>query len=347
MGKRRVSIKDIAREANVSHSTVSRALRDSHLISTERREQIQEIAREMGYTLNAVAQSLQTQRTNTIGLVVTSIGDPFFAEVVNGVEEVARPAGHSVFLNSSHSDPDQEIQVIEAFHRRRVDGILVAASRIGSYHLERLERIEVPVVLINNEAEGGHDFLHSVAVDDRAGARQAVDHLLQLGHRRIGYLGVSNRPRSNRRRLEGYCEAMEQAGITPRDEWVTEAPLKEAGGDAEAAQDLALTLIERGVTAVFCYNDMVAVGALLACRHHGLDVPAECSVIGFDGIDFTKYVSPSLTTVNQPKRKMGNIAMQMLMDLLNEQPVENHTLSANLLLRGSTGPCEGRDGGDK
>ena len=213
-----VSIKDIAEAAGTTHSTVSRALRDSSKISEDTRERIQEIAQEMGYTPNAVAQSLQTNRTNAIGLVVTSIADPFWSDVVRGAEEVAQPAGFSVLLNSSHNDPDQEIQAIETFHRRRVDGLLVASSRVGNNHVDRMSKIDVPVVLINSEGEKDFNFLHSVTVDDQSGIRQAVEHLLEQGHRRIGYLGVQNRPLSNERRKEGYVDVLEENGIDPREE---------------------------------------------------------------------------------------------------------------------------------
>lgn len=337
---KRVSIKDIAQAADMAHSTVSRALRGSPLISDETRERIQRLAREMGYTPNAVAQSLQTQRTNTVGLVVTSIADPFFADVVKGVEEVAQSTEFSVFLNSSHNDPDREIQVIETFHRRRVDGILVASSRIGSNHVDRLARIEVPVVLLNSEAEKGHDFLHSVTVDDGTGAREAVRHLIELGHRRIGYLGVRNRPLSNQRRRQGYREALEEAGIEPREEWIEIAPLGETGReeDVTAAEALAPRLLDAGVTAIFCFNDMIATGVLLACRQRGVRVPDACSVVGFDNIDLARYVSPALTTVHQHKWEMGRIAMQMLHDLIEDESVQNRVLSPKLVYRESTAP---------
>src|SRR5215469_4296324 len=138
MGHYGVSIADIARAAGVCHATVSRALHESPLISEATRERIQLLASEMGYTPNAIAQSLQTRQTSTIGLVVTSIADPFFGDVVKGVEEVAREGGFSVFLSASHNDPDQEMAIIETFHRRRVDGVLVASSRVTNYK-ERLD----------------------------------------------------------------------------------------------------------------------------------------------------------------------------------------------------------------
>ena len=144
-----ISIADIARIAGVSHTTVSRALRQSPSISVGTRERIQRLASEMGYTPNAIAQSLQTRRTSTIGLVITSIADPFLSDVVKGIEEVARDAGFSVLLSASHNNPEQEMAIIETFHRRRVDGILATASRISSEYNKRLNRIRVPTVLIN------------------------------------------------------------------------------------------------------------------------------------------------------------------------------------------------------
>lgn len=340
MAKNPVSIKDIAAAAGVTHPTVSRALNDSPLISRETRERIQRIAREMGYMPDAVARSLQTRRTHIVGLVVTSIGDPFFAELVKGVEEVSRPAGFSVFLNSSHNDPNQEIQVIETFHRHRVDGILVASSRVGANHMERLERINVPVVLLNSQAEGDYDFLHSIAVDDRKGARRAVEYLLQLGHRRIGYIGVTDRPRSNRRRLCGYHDALDEAGITPDPAWVCIVDHDPAveDGDAQAGMYAANRLLDSDVTALFCYNDMVAVGALLACREAGAAVPDDVSVIGFDDIELARYVHPPLTSVAQPKRRMGRIAMQMTIDLLEEKEVVNQIIEPVIVERRSTKP---------
>lgn len=336
MNHSRISIKDIARMAGVSHTTVSRALRDSPLISIEVRRRIQRLARELGYTPNAVAQSLQTRRTNTIGLVVTSIADPFYAEVVRGIEEAARPAGFSVFLNASYNDPDHEIHVVETFHHRRVDGILVASSRVGSRYADQLERMHVPVVLVNSQAENDQEFLHSVAVDDHAGARLVGEHLLALGHRQIGYVGVSNRPRSNERRRAGLSEAL--AAVSGSDLVVISLDSRKYDKDAALGRAALAHLRATRCTAVFCYNDMVAIGILLACREHGIKVPRDLSVVGFDDIEFTQYVTPPLTTVHQPKYQLGQLAMQMLLDVLDQQPVQNVVLQPKLQQRESTAP---------
>ncbi|MBN3906850.1 MAG: LacI family DNA-binding transcriptional regulator [Nostoc sp. NMS1] len=337
MNKRRISIEDIARKAGVSHSTVSRALRDNALISPKVREEIKQLAQEMNYVPNAIAQSLQNKRTNTIGVVVTSIADPFFAEVVEGIEQIARPAGLSVLLSASHRDFEQEMAAIDTFHRRRVDGILVADSRISKQHTKQLTQIAVPTVLINSQTEDQSEIFHSVAIDDRLGARLATEHLINLGHTAIGYLGVSDRSRSNQQRLEGYRMALAEAGLPQNPDWVAISDEYDTRtSDVATGQNMLSKLLTAEVTGIFCYNDMVAVGALLACQELGILVPRNLSLVGFDGIALGRYVTPALTTVSQPMLEIGGYAMQMLLDLLEEKTVENRVLSPFLVERGSS-----------
>ncbi len=339
MRRQEISIADIARAAGVSHSTVSRALRGSTLISSDVRDRIQHLAQQMGYIPNAIAQSLQTQRTNTLGLVITSIDDPFLSDVVKGVEEVTRAAGFSVLLSTSHNNPDQEIAIIETFHRRRVDGILVASSRISSHHKDRLDSIQIPTILINSHAES-HYQLHWVDVDDYKGAQLAVEHLLELGHRSIGYLGIDNRPKANRQRHEGYRDALAAGNVSYCDAWVAIASGTDASyeEDVTVGQNLAQHLLDSGVTAIFCFNDMLAIGMLLACRERGIAVPQQVSVVGFDDIKLAEYITPPLTTIHQPKVLLGSLATEMLLNLLDGRPVQNHVLSPVLKLRNSTAP---------
>ena len=338
MLRRSVSIQDIAQAAGVSHATVSRALRDSLLISAEVREAIQRLAREMGYTPNAVAQSLKGRRSNTIGLVVTSIADPFYGRLVRGVDEVAKQAGVDVFLGVSYNNPAQELAVIESFHRRRVDGIITASSRLIDEHFDQLQRIGVPVVLVNPQSEGVFDQFHTVQADNYDGAHQAVDHLLALGHSAIAYLGATNRPQSNRQRLQGYRDALQAAGIVIKEGWVQESsPERRSYSDDVAdGQVLMLEALRTGVTAAFCYNDMYAVGALLTCRELGLGVPSQVSIVGFDDVDLAQYVTPPLTTVHQPKLRLGQLAMEMLLGLMEDQSVEDQLVPLDMVVRCST-----------
>ncbi len=341
---RQVSIQDIAQAAGVSHTTVSRALRHSPLISAEVREQIQKLAGEMGYIPNAVAQSLRGQRTGTIGLVVTTIADPFVGRVVRGVEEIAQRENLSLFLSISNNDPDREMAVIETFHRRRVDGIIVAAARLTEQHEKRLGNIQVPTVLINHQAEARLEHLHSVSVDDASGACTAVEYLLEQGHRAIGYLGTGSRPRSNRVRLASYRATLAAAGVIAPEDWVRIAPMEhhDHSEDVTDGQRLLPALVAAGVTAVFCYNDSLAVGALLACRALGIAVPEQLSIVGFDDIDLAQLVNPPLTSIHQPRLRLGQFAMEMLLDLLSGRPVEDHVLPTQLVVRGSatTAPAQ-------
>ena len=202
----------------------------------------------------------------------------------------------------------------------------------------------MPTVLINSQAESEATLLNWVAVDDRRGAQLAVEHLLQLGHRSIGYLGTSNRPRSNRQRLLGYQSKLVAAYVPHRDEWIVISPGNDASHeeDVAAGQNSLPSLLDTGVTAIFCYNDMIAAGVLIACRERGIAVPEELSVIGFDNIKMASYLTPPLTTIHQPKIEMGRLATQVLLDLLHNRPVQNYVLPPALISRASTAPLAQR-----
>jgi LacI family transcriptional regulator/LacI family repressor for deo operon, udp, cdd, tsx, nupC, and nupG len=340
-----VSIKDIARIAQVSHTTVSRALRNKPRISDETTKRIQRIATEHGYHPSLAARSLVTQRTQTVGCVVTSIADPFAAGIVSGIEEVANRNGYSVVLANSKADPKRELEVVESLREHRVDGILVAASRLGSRYIPHLRQLQIPIVLINNLQPG--DFVNCVTVDNRAAARLVVNHLLNLGHRDIAYIGrkiayIRNESgdQSNCERRSGYSQALQEAGIAIRSDFVVQAVPGPEGGEERMHQLLRLTVRP---TAVFCYNDMIALGALKAIRRAKLSVPADISVAGFDDIFVASYTDPPLTTVRQPMTAMGRRAMGILLELLSRPAEETRTenwrvtVSGELVIRESTG----------
>lgn len=335
-----VSIKDIARVAGVSHTTISRALRNSPLISLEVRERIQQLAHDMGYIPNTVAQSLKNNRTNTIGVLVTTISDPFVGRVVRGIEDVAQQHHQSVFLSASYNDPTREAQIIRTFHQRQVDGIIIDSSRkITPHDIERLQKRGIPTVLINQQADDSFDTIHSVSVDDYAGAYEAVTYLIELGHTRIGYVGAGNRPRSNRIRWQAYRDALSAAGIEAPKLWseIASPEHRYHTDDVLDGQEMTERLIKTDVTAIFCYNDMIAVGALMACRYRNITVPNRLSIIGFDGIELAQYLTPALTTIHQPKLRLGQAAMEMLMALLAGSPVNNEVFASKLEVRESTG----------
>jgi DNA-binding LacI/PurR family transcriptional regulator len=331
-GLRQLSIKDIARIARVSHPTVSRALQNSPLVNAQTAEKIRRIAAESGYRASAVARGLVTRRTRTIGLVVTTVADPFASEVVCGIEQTANDHGYSVFLADSNADPERERKVVQAFAERRVDGIIVTSSRVGALYLPMLAEMNVPIVLVNDQYPGA--FVHSVMIANFEGMYAVAEHLLALGHRRIAYLGDQFGYQSDAERLAGYRAALKKAGVAAPAELV-------ANGDGEpeaavAAMEKLLTLAAPP-TAVCCYNDMSALGAMRQIGARGLRVPEDISIVGFDDLFFASYLQPPLTTVRQPMRRMGKMAMESLFKLMSgEESVPQIKVEADLVVREST-----------
>ena len=329
-----VSIKDIARSANVSHSTVSRALNNSPRVKSETVEKIRQIAEESGYRGSAIARSLATRRTRTIGVVVTTIADLFAAGVVSGIETVAGDHGYSVFLANSNADPEREMRVVRTFEERRVDGIIVTASRVGALHLPLLSRMNVPIVLLNNQHPS--QFAHSVMIENLSASYEATRYLVELGHRRIAYIGDRNGRTSDTERFGGYRQALDSGHLAFQPELVLYGSgTPESGMEAMAA---FLRLPDRP-TAVFCYDDMTALGAMRQIRDAGLRVPRDVSVIGFDDLSIVRFTEPPLTTVRQPMSEMGRLAMEAMLDLLGGSGATHEIkIRGELIVRASTGP---------
>jgi len=331
---KRASIKDIARLANVSHSTVSRALSGSTLISPETTDRIRRIAEDSGYRPSAAARSLVTSRSATIGVVVTTIADPFAAEVVLGIEDAANDHDYSVILANSNADPDREVRVVRSFEERRVDGIIVTSSRVGAVYAEKLSQTQVPIVLLNNQHPS--EFIHSVMIDNLPASLQAARHLIELGHRRIAYIGDRFGCQSDTERFSGYRAALDHADLPFLPQFVVHGNGKPEEG--ASAMGTLLRLPEPP-TAVFCYNDMTALGAMRFISARGLRVPSDISVVGFDDLFLAQYSAPPLTTVRQPMRDMGRLAMETLMQLLaGAGSQRNIKVPGELIVRQSTAP---------
>lgn len=328
------SIKDIAKAAGVSSSTVSRALQGSPLISKATAERIRRIANKAGYLPSAVGRSLVTRKTNTIGVVVTTISDPMMADVVSGIETAANESGYSVFLAHSYAKAEREMQVVQSFLERRVDGVLVLASRVGAQYKALFAHIQVPLILINNQYP--EPFEYSVGIDNVPASRAITQYLIRLGHRRIAYIGDRLGRETDVERFNGYRQALKSAGIPPHQELV-------AAGDGriEAGVEAMRQLLDlpSPPTAVVCYNDMTAIGALRAARTRSIPVPAEISLTGFDDLFISTDTNPPLTTIRQPKRRMGQLAIAMLMKILAGEECERHIkVQGELIVRESAAP---------
>lgn len=328
-----ISIKDIAEKAEVSPSTVSRALSDHPRISRETKERIRRLATEMGYSPSAVARSLVNKRTCIIGLAVAWVSDPFLAQLVRGAEDIAVEHGYTVVLGSFYDEPRREREVLSAFRERRVDGIIVESSRLDSEHYPLPDQFGLPIVLINRP-----EYLYSVSTDNFQGGRLAIEYLLDLGHSRIGYVAAERGKRTNLDRLEAYKGALQAEGVAFDPALVVEGDGYAEGGKEAMRRLLALP---SPPTAVFCYNDLTAMGAAQAVREAGLRVPGDISLVGFDDIELAAYFHPPLTTVRQPRYELGRRAMEMVLALMADgQQVTGVMLEGELVVRESCRPLE-------
>lgn len=326
-----VSIKEIARRAGVSHSTVSRALHENPLVNHDTATRIRALADQMGYVPSAIGRGLATRSTHTLGLVVTTIADPFVSEVLRGAEELAMDRGYAVFLCQSGAQPQRELGAVRALHENRVDGVIVTSSRVGELYRPLLVQMNVPIVLVNNErSDPGVWF---VSIDDCHGAALATDHLLEIGRRRIGYIAGWPEASSSAGRLRGCSDSLDKHGLGSAPAWIGSGNGRMDGGYACAQEMLAIRPLPDGL---FCYNDLTAIGALRALHEAGLRVPEDVAVVGFDDIAMAAFSCPPLSTVAQPRHDMGRIAVSMLLDLIASRGVESRTLKGSLVVREST-----------
>ena len=333
------TIKHVAARAGVSFTTVSHVLNGTRRVSDSARERVERAVAEMGYAPSAVARALRMSETGIIGVLVPNITNPFFAELTRGIEDCCRRTDYSVFLCNSDDDSERQSRYLQILLERRVDGLLLAAAAgEASVLANRLAATRVPTVVVDRAIPGLAADL--VRVDHEAGAWQAVQHLLGLGHRAIACLSGPSEFAVSRARVAGWRLGLAEAGITPAPGWLLEGDFSAPAGHALARQLLALG----GVTAIFASNDLLAIGALRAAAELGVAVPAALSVIGLDGIDLGGYAYPALTTVGHPIRAMGETAAGVLIERIATGPAgcREVVLPAQLLMRESTGPVPAR-----
>ena len=334
-----VTIKDIAKKAGVSHTTVSRALNGNHSIPERTTLVIREIAKEMGYLPSAAARGLKTKKSNAVGVIVSRIDNPYFGEILQGIEEVLQQTGYSLFIASSHLDFSSEKNIVQAFAEHRVDGVIICSVTFKPSHASLLKQYGMPIVVINNQSQ--EEYQCSIAHDDVDGARSITRHLLQLGHERIAYIGNLQAERVNEDRLLGYKAEIQKAGLEVDDALIVNCEGSEIENGMQGMTQLLAS--DKQPTAVFCFNDLMAIGALTILNQRNIAVPDEISVAGFDNIAYSAFTHPPLTTFDQPKRVIGAEAAQMLLNMLEEseekhesEPV-THIMRGHLLVRNSTG----------
>ncbi|HDQ72822.1 MAG TPA: LacI family transcriptional regulator [Chloroflexi bacterium] len=314
---KRVTINDVAREANVSTMTVSRVLNDKEGVSSATRQHVQAVIERLGYRPSNIARGLVTKRTGTLGLVVPDVSNPFFSEVARGAEHVAYAEGYNVFLCNTEEDTERELAVLKSLDEKRVDGVVLCSSRLEESDLEAVVARHPAVVLVNRRLESGN--VGVAMINDERGAQAATQHLLQAGHRVIGFSAGPSTSHSSRQRVKGYRAAFTAAGLSYDPGWIRHCPPIVEGG-RQTAQALLNDYPE--LTALFCYNDLVAVGALQTCADLGLRVPEDVAVVGCDDIPLAALITPPLTTIRGPRYELGRQAMQLLLSKINVCPDE-------------------------
>ena len=337
MANRPVTIKDIAEKLNISVSTVSRALKNNPEISLQTREAVQKLAKELKYQPNPLAVALKTHKSNTIGVVVPQIVSSFYASVVKGIEQVADEFGYQVFVSSSNEKKEKEEKNVNGFLNMRMDGIILSLSRAtNTYdHIHKIQELGVPMVLFDRTSKELE--VSKVVADDAAAAHKAVTHLIEGGAKRIGFLTGPEYMLFGRNRMRGYKKALEAHNMP-----IDETLISRCDFTVEDAKKAAKELLSRSnrPDAFFAINDDLAIGAIAAAKELGLKVPEELAVVGFSNSRRSRYMEPSVSTMDQNPKQVGREAAKLLFDQLENKPdgktVKEVVVHADLLVRTSS-----------
>ncbi|MFB2600222.1 LacI family DNA-binding transcriptional regulator [Herbiconiux sp. P17] len=314
-----VGIRDVAARAGVSVSTVSNALNRPELVSRKAAERVKEAIEHLGYVPNVAARQLRAGRSNAIGMAVLNITNPFFSDVVLGAEEVAELAGYSVIVGNSYDSDVREARYLDLFERQRLDGVLIAPVGESLDMLQRFRRRDVPVVLVDRVDPYG--VFPSISLDDVLGGTMAARHLVEGGCRHIAFIGGPVRVSQMRERLEGARRTVEASGA--RFTFFETPTLNPQIGREVGDRISAMAPADRP-DGIFAANDHVALGVLQSLIGHGISIPGDVSIIGYDDIDFASTAVVPLTSVRQPSHEMGAHAAKLLLEQLSG--VEESTL---------------------
>jgi LacI family transcriptional regulator len=326
---------DVAAHAGVSLGTVSNVLNRPDRVAPATRARVLRAIEELGFVRNEAARQLRAGRSRTIGLVVLDIGNPFFTDIAAGVERAAEEAGLSVVLCNSNQDGARELRHLGLFQEQRVFGVLITPVGAASRQLERLREAGTAVVLVDRACGGRHC---SVSVDDQVGGAVAVAHLLAIGHRRIAFIGGPTSLRQVSERLNGARAAVDAAGGARLTVLETAAMTVSSG--REAGAELARTASRTRSTAVFCANDLLALGVLQEMTRNRLRVPEDMAIVGYDDIEFAAAAAVPLTSVRQPRAQLGRSAAELLIDEVQNPDSHHHrqlVFEPQLVMRESTG----------
>ncbi|MFC2081719.1 LacI family DNA-binding transcriptional regulator [Candidatus Bipolaricaulota bacterium] len=331
-----ITIKDIAKEIGVSASTVSRALSDSPLVNAETKAAVLQVAQRLGYERNELARALVMGASGAVGLVVPDITNPFFSDIARGVGEIADRVGYGLILCNTDGRMDRELSYVRLMRRKRVDGLLLCSTTIDAPYLREVEQGKTPFILVSRLCS--NPDLPYVITDDTQGSRLAVEHLIALGHQRIGFIGGPENVQASRDRYLEYLAVLNEHDYTVVDAWHHFAAFTQEAG--RAAGQRLLSLADRP-TAVFAANDVTALGVMEVAEGLGLRIPEDLSIVGYDDITYASLPRIQLTTIAQPAVEMGQIAADWLFSRIESGDVTTlqRVLNPRLVVRSTTGPA--------
>lgn len=327
------TIREVAESAGVSYATVSHVINNTRFVTQETRDRVLTAMTALNYRPNALARSLRQGKTNTIGLVLPDSANPFFAEISRSIEDEAFKKGYSVFLCNTELDTERELFYVDVLSKKQVDGIIFVAAGDQSDSLDYLRRENMPVVLIDRNLPNVQ--VDVVLTDHQLGGYLATRHLIGLGHQRIACIAGPSTITPSAERITGYQKALEEAGL-PCDENLI------LRGDYHAQSGLDVTNAILNMTprptAIFALNDLMALGALRAASEAGYSIPKDLAVVGYDDLELSRFTSPPLTTISQPKKEISAQAVSLLVQRLSgksESP-SRVVLPPQLIVRRST-----------
>jgi len=325
----KVTINDIAKISGVSKATVSRVVNGTKPVSDEVRRKVMQAIDETGYKPSSLARSLMTKETKLIGVVIPDVSNPIFSQLVKGMEEVSSEQGYNILLCNSYLNHDKEMEYLEILSDKEVDGIVFLTTKETKAHSDFFNEYKKPVVTVDRSFK--NIDIPSVSIDDFEASQKAVNYLINLGHKNIGMVRASLDDRAHGlHRFEGYKVALENAGLCIREENVVEGDFS-----VQSGYDAVSKILSNNTppTAIFFANDTMAVGGIRCITDSGLRVPDDISVIGFDDIPISEMFIPSLSTIKQPTMTVGRSAMEKLLKLIKNEPIEMHTLFETQLIQ--------------
>ncbi|MFC1236885.1 DNA-binding transcriptional regulator CytR [Vibrio sp. DW001] len=329
------TMKDVAQLAGVSTATVSRALMNPEKVSASTRKRVEDAVLEAGYSPNSLARNLRRNESKTIITIVPDICDPYFTEIIRGIEDAAMEHGYLVLLGDSGKQQKRESSFVNLVFTKQADGMLLLGTDLP-FDVSKPEQKNLPPLVMACEYAPELE-LPTVHIDNLTSAFEAVNYLTQMGHKKIAQISGPEKAALCKFRHQGYQQALRRAGIALNSTYTTQSNFTFEGG-AKALRKL-LSLPD-APTAIFCHNDTMAIGAIQEAKKLGLRVPQDLSVVGFDDIQFSQYCDPPLTTVSQPRYEIGRQAMLMMLELLKGRDVRagSRLLETKLVIRNSAAP---------